>query len=180
MRYPTMAIYIPRERPETSTQCLCGAWPRSRPIVHGRRCSASPERQHCHVRKSGRHLASDLPGAHGILIAPDDELEPAGAQGTWQGIDIYTGGTILSARPDTPEAEQTTYTLGLLLDHFSVYAIGSSGPNSFSEFFQSDDAYGPCFLSTGMGYLRNDRCTMGHLLNKSTKYLKKVAFFHFS
>jgi hypothetical protein len=79
-------------------------------------------------------------------IRPDGELEPAGVQGIWQGIDIEKGGTVLSARPDTPEDGLTTYTLGLLLDHFSDYAIGFSSNNGYSDLFQGSDDYGPCFI----------------------------------
>ena len=92
-------------------------------------------------------LPSYLPAPGVYYLATDGGIELAGVDGTWQGIDIEQGGTILSTRPDTPEAGQTTYSIGLLLDHFSDYAIGSTGSSSFSDLFQSDDAYGPCFIN---------------------------------
>ncbi|MEN8246965.1 MAG: hypothetical protein ABFS43_18905, partial [Thermodesulfobacteriota bacterium] len=92
-------------------------------------------------------LPSHLPEPEVYYLDPESGLELAGVQGTWQGIDIEKGGTVLSARPNTPENGLTTYTLGLLLDHFSDYAIGSTGSSSFSDLFQSDDAYGPCFIN---------------------------------
>jgi hypothetical protein len=95
-------------------------------------------------------LPSHLQKPTVYYLAPDNGLEPAGVQGTWQGIDIEKGGTILSARPNTPASGLTTYSLGILLDHFSEYAVGfSTNTNAGnSDIIQAIDSYGPCFIGT--------------------------------
>ena len=87
-------------------------------------------------------VPSYAPPPQVYYIGPDNELELAGVQGTWQGIDIEKGGTVLSTRTHTPEEGLTTYHIGLMIDHLSDYAIGSAGTGGTSR----NDDYGPCFI----------------------------------
>jgi hypothetical protein len=82
-------------------------------------------------------------------LSPEGDLSMAGVKGSWRGIELDQGGTILAERPDTPETGLTTYTIGLLLNSMSNYAIGSiplgtlGDPSDFGG-----DEYGACYVST--------------------------------
>jgi len=97
-------------------------------------------------------LPEHVPEPKVYCITQDGVLELAGIQGTWQGIAMEKGGTILSTRFDTPEEGQTTYQIGIMLEHFSEYAVGSMDIDPISQLMSRDDAYGPCFIgSSGLG-----------------------------
>ncbi len=82
-------------------------------------------------------------------VSPEGELTLAGLEGEWRGIRLEQGGTILAERSDTPETGLTTYTIGLLLNSMSNYAIGSllvEDPEAPPGY--GGDDYGACFVST--------------------------------
>lgn len=69
--------------------------------------------------------------------------EAAGISGEWVGFPLEPGGTVIgSPRYDIPEPGYTTFTLGLLLDHMSVYAVQGM-PEAASRM----DTGGGCFIS---------------------------------
>jgi len=81
----------------------------------------------------------------------DGALTPAGVDGQWQGIAIETGGTVLDRHVNLPQTGVTTFTLGVMMDHLSGYAIGpsslsNSNPNGGGSMPSSD--YGPCFVGS--------------------------------
>lgn len=65
-----------------------------------------------------------IPSTAGIpsiyYLEANGSLTLAGVDGQWNTRFIDKGGTIFSERIDTPEIGQTTYTMGLLLDHMST------------------------------------------------------------
>ncbi len=82
-------------------------------------------------------------------VSPEGDLTLAGLVGQWRGIPLAQGGTILTERPGIPETGLTTYTIGLLLNSMSNYAIGSLPLDSADD--PSDiggDDYGACYVST--------------------------------
>jgi len=84
-------------------------------------------------------------------VSPEGDLTLAGIKGERRGIVLEQGGTILAERLDTPETGLTTYTIGLLLNSMSNYAIGSLQLDTLdfedSSDFGADD-YGACYVST--------------------------------
>jgi len=85
-------------------------------------------------------------------VETDGNLSVAGVSGTWQGIDMIAGGTILAERFNVPETGVTTFTLGILLDHMSDYVIGSTEDDvPLPITFGSSDEYGMCFIGAAHG-----------------------------
>jgi hypothetical protein len=78
-------------------------------------------------------------------LAADGSRTLAGVDGTWQGLEIDQGGTILATQTNNPEVGKTTYTIGLLLTHMSDFAIGSISSPGDSDL---DDTYSSCFIET--------------------------------
>jgi len=85
--------------------------------------------------------------AHPLVyyFEPDGILTLAGVNGKWREIGIAQGGTILSKRLNAPEEGLTTFTVGLLLDHMSEYAIGLKLDEGIQY---SDDRYGACTIGS--------------------------------
>jgi len=94
-------------------------------------------------------LPASVNGPAVYYASPEGVLTLAGVAGEWRGIQLAQGGTILTERPDIPETGLTTYTIGLLLNSMSNYAIGSLPLGSTDD--PSDvggDDYGACYVST--------------------------------
>ncbi len=70
-------------------------------------------------------------------VESDGSLSVAGVSGEKGGVSYLAGGTILSSRMDTPEVGQTTYTIGLLLDHMSTYTV--SGTSATDVYIYKDE-----------------------------------------
>ncbi|WP_300675106.1 fibronectin type III domain-containing protein [Desulfoluna sp.] len=83
-------------------------------------------------------------------VAPDNTMVIAGLKGIRNGIDIQTGGTILGVRDNTPEPGLMTWTIGLLSDHMSTYAIGTKRSECEPP-SDSGSHFGPCFISAAKG-----------------------------
>ena len=100
-------------------------------------------------------IPNDSPVPDVYYIAADGNRTLAGVDGTWQGLEIDQGGTILATQANTPEAGKTTYTIGLLLTHMSEFAIGSipspddsEGSIPSPDDSDPDDTYSSCFIET--------------------------------
>jgi len=92
-------------------------------------------------------LPNGSSGPDVYYLASDGSRTLAGVGGTWQGLEIDQGGTILAVQTETPEVGKATYTIGLLLTHMSDFAIGSiSSPDDDSSGL--DDTYSSCFIET--------------------------------
>ena len=78
-------------------------------------------------------------------------LELAGINGTKHGVTVSRGGSILSEQADVPAPGFKTYTMGLLIDHMSIYAIGTVASGGTSADYTpittggDDSSYG-CFI----------------------------------
>jgi hypothetical protein len=97
-------------------------------------------------------LSDDTESPFVYYVSPEGSIAPAGLDGTWRGIEIQPGGTVLGLRSDTPEDGLTTYTIGLLLTSMSDYAIGPKpldDPDDHLDDTASGgaDTYGTCFIS---------------------------------
>ncbi|SCY23558.1 hypothetical protein [Desulfoluna spongiiphila] len=90
-------------------------------------------------------------------VGQDGNITPAGVDGMHNGMTLAQGGTVLSTRPDVPEAGLITYTFGLLLDHMSTYALGTKVDPGGDDSGDTDNggdtvsgdgggSYGPCFV----------------------------------
>jgi len=92
-------------------------------------------------------MASSLPAPVVYYIPTNGTPELAGVSGVRDGIAYGPGGYILASRVDTPEPGYTTYTIGLLFDHMSVYVAGppvdSDGGNDGGFCFIDTLTYGP-------------------------------------
>ena len=91
---------------------------------------------------------SNVPSVY--YVAPDNTITLAGMRCVKNGITMERGGTVLSVQNDIPEPGFMTYTLGLMIDHMSTYAIGTkfnenSGGNGINSDIDSNG--GPCFIS---------------------------------
>lgn len=112
--------------------------------------------------KKNKHLYMEMSvvmteGSHAptvYYVAPDNTMNTAGIKGVRDGLDIETGGTILSVQSNIPEPGLMTYTLGLLTDHMSTYTIGTKrikGEIESEDDKSSGSNVGPCFISASKG-----------------------------
>ena len=87
-------------------------------------------------------------------VQADGTLTPAGVDGTWQGVAIAAGGTVLAQQADVPQTDDTTFTLGVLMDHLSDYVIGlalqptTPPPDENPDSSSSPGGYGTCFIES--------------------------------
>ena len=87
-------------------------------------------------------LSSTEPLPKVYHVAPDTTLTLAGVNGARDGQTYEKGGTLLTTRPETPEAGYTTYTIGLLMNHMSNYVVGTKADSGTP----SGSSYDPCFI----------------------------------
>ncbi len=70
-----------------------------------------------------------IPNGSGIpviyYLEADGSITLAGVDGQKEGLVYTQGGRIMATRTDTPEIGQTTFTIGILLDHMSSYAVNT-------------------------------------------------------
>ena len=59
-------------------------------------------------------------------LEADGSIMLAGVDGQKDSIVYARGGSIMADRPDTPEIGQSTFTIGILLDHMSSYAVSTN------------------------------------------------------
>ncbi|WP_300673684.1 choice-of-anchor Q domain-containing protein [Desulfoluna sp.] len=92
-------------------------------------------------------------------VAPDGSISIAGVHGSRGGMAYPPGGKVLATRHETPEPAMTTYTIGILLDHMSTYAVGSYTAPDFDPDPDSGhrSGEGGCFIGT----TRDGRLTPG-------------------
>lgn len=74
--------------------------------------------------------------------------ELAGIDGASGGKNYAKGGTVLTSDKDTPAAGQTTYHVGLLLEHMSSYVAASELPAAPAAGGGDDGGGGGCFIAT--------------------------------
>ena len=91
-------------------------------------------------------LPSDAETPYVYAVNADGRLTAAGVNGTWRGVDIAAGGTLLAVRTDTPDVGSTAYTIGLLLTHMSSYAVGAFISDGTSGNTGDSYNYGSCFV----------------------------------
>lgn len=92
--------------------------------------------------------ATNAPAFKIYYIPEGGDPELAGITGTSGGQEYAKGGTILSTNADTPAAGQTTYKVGVLLDHMSTYIAASILPEAAAAGGDGSDGGGGCFIAT--------------------------------
>ncbi|RLB69736.1 MAG: hypothetical protein DRH04_04700, partial [Deltaproteobacteria bacterium] len=74
-----------------------------------------------------------IPNGSGIpviyYLEADGSITLAGVNGQKDSVVYTQGGRIMATRTDTPEIGQTTFTIGILLDHMSSYAVNTVPAN---------------------------------------------------
>ncbi|MCG8471884.1 MAG: choice-of-anchor D domain-containing protein, partial [Desulfobacterales bacterium] len=89
---------------------------------------------------------SESPAPKIYYVSPQEELSLAGVSGSINGFLLEPGGTPLTIRYDTPFPGQTTWTIGLLMNHMSTYAVGS--PLSSPPTPSNRKKFGVCFVQS--------------------------------